>query len=379
MENNQMAILEARIREEMTTRYNIVTKMVEYSLDEGETFQSITDRVERNVLRTLKTDGFKVGIETVRNILNSNYSVSYDPFVEYFESLEIWDEEVDYISELCKLVKVKNDEYFVDWMRKWLVGIIANLLSEKVNQQVLVFSGGQGIGKTTFMNMLVPKVLKNYANSGYLNPDSKDALVQASECMIVIMDELSSLNKNSLESFKQLVTQQKMRLRKAYGRNPENLKRRASFCGSTNDEQFLFDYSGNRRFLSFLVEDIDLDALSKLNIDLIYSQAYALFKDGFRYWFDKMENMQIEENNDRFVVRTDIDEAIIQTFEPASREEESAYLTLTATNVMLTLAGFGLIPNTSRSAQLVGKSLVKLGFEKYKSNGSMLYTLKMKM
>lgn len=379
MQENENDIIEVQVRELITTRFNVVTGMAEYFEETEKAYKPITDRIEKNVLRVLRAQGHKVGINTVRNIILSDFSESYNPFNDYFNSLPEWNKETDYIKQLCDVVDVKNGQYWNDWVKKWIVGIVASVLSDtEINQQFLALAGGQGIGKTTFLEYLVPSSLLDYSTTGYSNPENKDAQIQASECMIVNIDELAGMKTKHIEGFKQLLTQKKMRVRRPYGVNPENLKRRASFCGSTNEEQFLIDYTGNRRFLSFALNDIDLDTLPNINIDLVYAQALSLYNDNFQYWFNKSENKLIEENNKGFVVVSDIDEAIIETFEIVSRDSGESYIPMTATSVMTTLAGFGLISNNSRSAQLVGKALTKLGFEKFRSNGNSLYVLKLR-
>ena len=367
--------IEADIQQMIQTRYNVVTGQIEYSENKGVCYSSLTDRMEKTVLRSIRAKGHKVGVNTVRNILHSDFSNPYNPFDEYFNALPEWDGVTDYIKQLCDLVTVENDTYFYEWTKKWLVGVVANMLSDDLtNHQVLVFSGGQGIGKTTWFESLVPKALKNYSNTGYMNPESKDAQIQASECFLVNMDELSSLNNKSIEALKQLITQKKFRVRRPYGLNAENLVKRASFCGSTNEQEFLFDYTGNRRFLCFQVSAIDLDALKNINIDLVYAQAFALFMNDYRYWFSTEENALIEENNELFVVQTAEEEAILQKLSPVSKEN-ATNLTFrwTPTEIAMYLFHNGLITKSSVMAQRVGKALKKLGFYSYKTNGKTVY------
>ncbi len=372
--------IETEIREMIQTRYNVVTGLTEYSMDEGVTYSSITDRMEKTILRKLRGNGHRIGVNTVRNILQSDFSNPFNPFEEYFNGLTEWDKTTDYIKALCDVVEVENDTYFTEWMTKWFVAIVASCLDEGVvNHQIPVFSGSQGIGKTTFFVKLVPGQLVNYFATGYMNPESKDAQIQASECFLVNMDEMSSLNPKSMEAFKQLVTQLRIRIRRPYASNPENLLRRASFCGSTNEEQFLHDLTGNRRFLCFRTLDINLEALSEMNIDNVYEQAVSLYKSGFKYWFDKKDNELIEKNNDDFVVKTMEEELILSRFEPCGKDEKSPLIfRMTATDVMSILANDRLIPSSMKSTQRVGQALVKLGFERYKSNGKMLYCVKVK-
>ncbi|MCH2046261.1 MAG: virulence-associated E family protein, partial [Saprospiraceae bacterium] len=143
--------IEQMISEMVETRFNTVTKQVEYS-EGGSEFRPMTDRMENIILRNLKNQGVKIGVHTVKNILESDFSDPYYPFVSYFGNLTNNEDGIDHIGNLADIVDVKNDKYWKEWFKKWLVGVVAGCMnSKKVNQQMLVLVGGQGIGKTTFL------------------------------------------------------------------------------------------------------------------------------------------------------------------------------------------------------------------------------------
>ena len=52
-----------------------------------------------------------------------------------------------------------------------------------------------------------------------------------------------------------------------------------------NNRRFLTDLTGNRRWLPFFVTDIDSPYTHAIPHDRLYAQAYALYREGFRYWF----------------------------------------------------------------------------------------------
>ena len=147
--------------------------------------------------------------------------------------------------------------------------MVACVLDEKqVNQTVIVFSGKQGLGKTTWIEKLMPKQLKEYIFSGTINPSNKDTLIHLAECMLINLDELENLNRSEIGSLKEIITKTHIRMRKAYGHNNENMPRRASFAGSVNTAQFLNDTTGSRRFLCFEVEHIEYT--HEIDINKVY-------------------------------------------------------------------------------------------------------------
>lgn len=90
------------------------------------------------------------------NIIESDYVTAYHPFRYYLEHLPPWKEEQgDHIMGLSLTVNVKggSDEQilFYQYLKKWLVGMVASWVSPKVvNNVMLVLIGEQGSYKTTW-------------------------------------------------------------------------------------------------------------------------------------------------------------------------------------------------------------------------------------
>ncbi|WP_240076939.1 virulence-associated E family protein, partial [Enterococcus faecalis] len=62
------------------------------------------------------------------------------------------------------------------------------------------------------------------------------------------MGELSATKKADIEATKHFISKQEDIFRVAYGRHKSYFKRRCVFWGTTNDNEFLRDKTGNRRF-----------------------------------------------------------------------------------------------------------------------------------
>ncbi|CAN0602552.1 unnamed protein product, partial [Ectocarpus sp. 12 AP-2014] len=221
-------------------------------------------------------------------ILNSDYTSIFHPLRDFVKDLPKWDGKTDYIGELTSKMNTDDNDFFKDAFKRWFVAMVAcGLHDDIVNQTAIIFSGEQGIGKSTFIRNLLPEQLRKYCYSGIINPNSKDTLIQLSECLIIDMDELSNLTKKGNNEVKELITKARIKIRRPYARIDENLPRRASFVGSVNDEEFLTDTTGNRRYLCFKVSDIDYS--ENLNYKGLYAQAIDLYNQGFKYYFDGNE------------------------------------------------------------------------------------------
>lgn len=251
--------------------------------------------------------------------------------------------------------------------------MVACVTNEKeTNQTVIVFSGKQGLGKTTWIEKLIPKPLKDYMFSGTINPNNKDTLIHLAECMLINLDELENLNRTEIGTLKELITKTHIRMRKAYGHNNETLPRRASFAGSVNTAQFLNDTTGSRRFLCFEVEHIEYT--HNIDINSAYAQARQLYKDGFRYWFNQEEIKEINLNNEQYQIRSPEEELLLTWFELADRDTANNFLN--TTQIATKLAERAKLNITDGTVMKLGKALKKHGYLRLSKKSGYVYAVK---
>ncbi len=354
-------------------RNNTITGRLEYRFLTKKVWHQMNDYIENSMLRELLKNKVRTNMGGLRNLLYSDFCELYNPFSTYFESLPAWDEQTDYIAQLADTITTTHQDLWHTCFKKWLVAMVGCVLDEKIiNQTVIVFSGKQGIGKTTWMENLVPKELKQYLFSGTINPNNKDTLIHLSECMLINLDELENLNRTEIGSLKELITKTHIRIRRAYGHTNETLPRIASFAGSVNTVQFLNDTTGSRRFLSFEVTDIKYD--HKVALNDVYSQALHLFQSGFRFWFNRDEITDINKNNEQYQLRSPEEELLLTWFEACSRDNANAFLT--ASQILAKLADKAKINVSDSSVNKLGKALIKNNYLRFKSNGQLLYALR---
>ncbi|ADY54035.1 virulence-associated E family protein [Pseudopedobacter saltans DSM 12145] len=354
-------------------RYNIVTGKLEYKTIKANLWKPITDFVENSILREILKAKVKCNINTLRNLLHSDYCQQYDPFRDYFQELETNEDEVDYITQLANTVKTTKQELWQICFKKWFVAMVACVTNEKaINQTVIVFSGKQGVGKTTWIERLIPRELKEYMFSGTINPNNKDTLIHLAECMLINLDELENLNRTEIGTLKELITKTHIRMRKAYGHNNETLPRRASFAGSVNTAQFLNDTTGSRRFLCFEVEHIEY--AHNIDIDMVYAQAIELYKNGFRYWFNQEEIKEIDMNNEQYQIRSPEEELLLTWFDIADRETANNFLN--TTQIAAKLADKAKLNVTDGTVMKLGKALKKYGYLRLSKKNGYVYAVK---
>lgn len=175
------------------------------------------------------------------------------------------------------MVTTKKQDLWKEYFKKWFVAMVACVLNEKqINHTVIVFSGKQGLGKTTWIEKLMPAELKQYIFLGTVNPNNKDTFIHLAECMLINLDWLENLNRTEIGSLKELITKTHIRRRKACGHNHKNIPRIASFAGSINTAQLLNDTPASRRFLCYEVEQIEYT--HEIDINKVYAQAITTKK-----------------------------------------------------------------------------------------------------
>ena len=302
--------------------------------------------------------------EHLRSILASDYVPKYHPFRYYLEHLPPWTpEQGDAIMGLSLTVNVRGDAdeqiLFYEYLRKWLVAMVASWVDRKVvNNVMLVLIGEQGSYKTTWFSHLLPPQLRDYfytkTNSGLV---SKDDLLTLAEYGLVCWEELDTMLPKELNKLKAAMTMPTINERAPFERYHENRPHLATFCGTGNNLQFLSDTTGTRRWLPFEVESIESPLSQPFDHDAIFAQAYTLYRQGFRYWFDRPEIERLQRHNVTFEAPNMERELIDQYFRKPKEGEVCEEL---PASVVLQTVGANM---TARlSAVMVGRALVEQGY-----------------
>ena len=364
--------IEEFLNEKYDFKYHEVLGNVEYKSKNKTSYQLMTDYKLNSICRELVLAGHKISSESkLYKLLSSEFVPFFNPFKDYFNSLPKWDGK-DYILEFSKMVKTDDTEFWQDALKRWMVAMVGcSLFDEIINQTVIVFNGGQGIGKSKFIDRILPPELNMYKYSGLINPSSKDSLILLTENILIDLDELGSLNRKDEKAMKEIITKSSIKLRKPYGKVNEFLPRRASFMGSVNDSEFLMDMTGSRRFLCFEVTEIDYQ--SEINYKGIYSQALHLFNNKFKFWFDREEVAFINERNEKFRMKDPIEEVILAKYKPCTKEEATIFLS--STEILQELKKEHSINFDTTSNVMIGKVLSKNKFPKMKKAGVQKYAV----
>ena len=373
----RMLQIEQHIKENYDTRYNEVLHIMEYrrrktDTEQPEPFHILDEMMENSIWMEMNELGYSCTVKTIQNLIYSDFSITYHPIREYLDSLPEWDG-TDYIGILANSVHTSHQKFWVECLERYLVGMCAAATQDDVvNHTVLLLcSEIQNIGKTTFINNLLPPELRAYLSTGLINPSNKDDLAKIAQAMLINLDEFEGMSGRELNIFKDLVTRKVISIRLPYARRSQNFPHTASFAGTCNYQEVLHDTTGNRRFLCFHVNSMEF---IKINYAQLYAQIkYLLNKPGYQYWFTQSENSRIEENNEDFIFHSPEEELVLTHIRKPERFEKVHYLTVTEiAELIRERTGYQYSHGTK--AQL-GKVMSKHGFEFHKGKNGRRYTV----
>lgn len=373
----RMLQIEQHISECYETRYNELLHIMEYRRKVSETeqpdpFRILDDRMENSIWMEMNELGYACNVKMIQNLIYSDFSSSYHPIREYFKELPEWDG-TDYIRILADSVRTNHQSFWTECLERYLVGMCAAATQDDVvNHTVLLLcSEVQNIGKTTFINNLLPPELRTYLSTGLINPNSKDDLAKIAQSMLINLDEFEGMSGRDLNTFKDLVTRKVISIRLPYARRSQNFPHTASFAGTCNYQEILHDTTGNRRFLCFHADSIKF---IKINYTQLYAQIkHLLNTPGYQYWFTQEDNNRIEKNNEDFIFHSPEEELVLTHIRKPERFEKVQYLTVSEiAELIRERTGY----QYSIGAKIqIGKVMVKHNFESKKGRNGRRYAV----
>ncbi len=324
-------------------------------------WRPVTDRIVNSLWKDLSKEK-PVRIQDIYHVMESDFVPEFHPFRYYLDHLPPWDGQSNHILAMSTSVRVKGgvDEQmrFYEYLRKWLVAMVAGWVDDTVvNNVILVLIGEQGSYKTTWFNYLLPPELKQYfytkTNSGRMG---RDDLLTLAQYGLVCCEELDTMRPSELNQLKAAVTMPSIDERAAYAHFHEHRPHIASFCGTGNNVQFLSDATGNRRWLPFEVESIDSPREHPFDYPAIYAQAYGLYRQGFRYWFSQAEIRRLAQYNCHFEMPHDEVELVDYYFSKPSGANRGEFMPTAIAQQIVSSLG------TRVTTVSLGRAFSKLGF-----------------
>lgn len=208
---------------------------------------------------------------------------------EYLKGLK-WDGVKRLDTLLPDYLGADDNIYIRAVMRKSLCAAVGRAIVGGVKYDYMpIFTGPQGIGKSTFLSILG----REWFSDSLSSFEGRDAAELIQGTWINEVGELTAMTKQETNAVKQFLSKTDDIYRAAYGRRTSKYPRRCVFFGTSNEDEFLKDTTGNRRFWPV---DVGVHPAKKSvwkdlpkEVDQIWAEAYMLWRMGEPLYLSKEE------------------------------------------------------------------------------------------
>lgn len=258
-------------------RYNVISKRIffnipgeSFSVENGEdaAFACIYSLMKQH---SLPTDGYQ---PYLMRIADEN---QYNPVMEWITS-KPWDGR-SRLPDLYATIQTPEIEAMELLVRRWLITALCMARGEGVDSAgCLVLQGPQDLGKTWWVKKLLPPELRKdlIRTAASVDPHDKDSVSQIISYWIVELGEIdATFRRSDLQALKAFITSDCDTMRRPYGIGDKRYPRRTGLIASVDQDIYLYDTAGNRRFWTIpctainSYHDIDMQQLWAEVLDLV--------------------------------------------------------------------------------------------------------------
>ena len=194
----------------------------------------------------------------------------FHPVRDYLGSLT-WDGVRRLDEWLIVCAKAEDTPYVRAVSRLILVAAARRILQPGCKfDEMLILEGDQGTDKSSGLKALVPD--DNWFSEISLHGDDRQLLERLDGVWIAEIDELVGMKQSDIERVKSVLSRNKDKARRAYAERLSRVKRQCVFFGTTNNEEYLRDLTGNRRFWPVKIQQLDTAKILEIR-DQLWAEA----------------------------------------------------------------------------------------------------------
>lgn len=350
----------------ISVRYNVISKRYDIIIP-GEEYSP--DNADNAKLARIISRACEIGlpVSQVKNYVEFiGDKNQYNPGMDWILSSP-WDGE-NHLKLLCDTIVAKNEYAKNLFIRRWLIIAVSMLINNGLDSACcLVLQGGQGIGKTWWFRKLcpIPGLVRTGAS---VDPKNRDSVSQIIRYWLVELGEIgSTFLRSDIDSLKAFITSDMDIIRRPYSLADQTYPRRTALAASVNEFTFLYDPTGNRRYLT--VECISVDSYHTVNMQQVFAQIYDEICQGETHMLSGEEKHLVDSINSEHSQVDPTIEALLEAYMWGSSligEEKSA---------SKIAKEIGIKNITQKETRCISAKLRILGIKTRSKDGVTLYSI----
>ena len=216
----------------------------------------------------------------------------HHPVTSWLDGLT-WDQVPRLNDWLADCLGMKRSPYSAAIGRYFLMNMVRRVYEPGcIMRSVPVLEGAQDTGKSTALRILAGDA---WFSDSHFDVAGKDVYELIQGVWLYEIGEMASFNKSEANRVKQFISSVKDNWVPKYIRGRVTVYRQVVFAGTTNENLYLKDWTGNTRFWPGLcgeLQPIDLEALAGMR-EQLFAEALVLYRSGARCYPTQQEHLEL--------------------------------------------------------------------------------------
>jgi predicted P-loop ATPase len=341
-------------------RHNVITDVYEFRRKkDDELWRPLDERGFNTIACGIEEANIFCLDSRIKHWLRSDFAQDYHPVRQWLDTVRGQWDGVDRTEDLFS--RISPYRYCREMGRIWLRSVVSQWLGYDTKHanavMLLLVSPQQGLHKSTFVRELLPPELRDYYTDDFSLSAKGNAQRKLVEFAIVNIDEFDKENPKKMPELKTLMQTMKPSFIGSYKKNFNRLPRIASFVGTSNSRQLLYDHTGSRRFL--ILEPKEMIRTGGIDYVQLYAQMIHEVEAGLPTYFTKAQEREMQRRNQRYTVKDEV-ETLFSTFFRVPRNNKEGEL-ITAEEVLNKLSAQDHHVVRHLSPSTLGQRLITMG------------------
>lgn len=287
--------------------------------------------------------------------------------VDWMRSLT-WDGRPRLATMLSTYFGAEQNSYTEAAGTNWITAMVARVMRPGCQvQTMVVLEAGQGRGKSRALRAIGGQ----WFTEATENVQGKDFLLGLQGKLLVEIGEMDAFRGADVTRIKQVISNDNDYYRGPYERRASDHPRQCVFVGTTNDDAYLHDHTGGRRFWPVKCQRVDVDGL-EADRDQLFAEAVQRYDEGHAWWLMPWDETLTEQERRRSIDEWEVlieDWVTMDTTPDGPRPRFEPLKQLTVGQVLRDIVKLPAGQWGQREQMRVARCLKAMGWDRRQVNG----------